>query len=187
MARKIGIFQSERQVVDAIEQLEQSGFTPGEITVLAKDSEHSRRIEAETDVHADEMLELSRTNYRSRGDDGTAEAVEGAGVFATPVAPAYGLASFGSGSPASGAGAMFAIPSLVTDDNFDRAFRTLGLDAKEASLCSREVMAGGWAVIARTDESKSLLDKDGGPDLSTLGIAEAVFRRCGASRIADGS
>ncbi|MDQ6420075.1 general stress protein [Paenibacillus sp. LHD-117] len=186
MARKIGIFESQQQVIDAITQLENSGFKPGEMMILAKDSEHSRRIEAETDVHADEMRDLEETRYDARTHTGTFGTAYSSGIGEAPVATAYGFTGFGGGTT-SGVGFPFAVSYAFIGNEHERAFRSLGLDNKEAELCCQEVERGAYALIVETTESKSLLDKDGGPDLSTLGVAEAVFRSCGASRIANGS
>lgn len=187
MAKKIGIFESQQQVIGAITQLEDAGFKPGDIKILAKDSEHSRRIEAESDVHVDEMRELEET----QNDAGTREETIGTaystGMGNSSVAMTYGFTAFGGG-PTAGTGFLLPVSyAFIGGNEHERVFRALGLDSKESELCCREVERGGYALIVETTESKSLLDKDGGPDLSTLGVAEAVFRSCNASLIADGS
>lgn len=186
MAKKIAIFETQRQVIDAVTQLESSGFKPGDLMILAKDSEHSRRIESEADVHADEMrdLEETREDYASHMD--TVGNPYSTGLGIAPAAMGYGYSGFGGGT-ASGTGIPFALSGALIGDEHERAFLSLGLDHKESRLVSGHVERGAYALIAETTESKSLLDKDGGPDLSTLGIAEAVFRRCNASLIVDGS
>ncbi|MHA7967477.1 hypothetical protein ACX93W_25475 [Paenibacillus sp. CAU 1782] len=186
MARKIGIFQRERDVVNAIKQLEQFGLKPGEIMVLAKDSLHTRALQAECDVHADGIMELEATLDDDDHNEGAYGTTMRNGLPGTAFAPIYGFNAMGG---STSAGLPFLSPFIAGSggDSHQRTFMRLGLDEKEAEVCSGEVMGGAWAVIVETSESKSLLDKDGGPDMSSLGIAEGVFRGCGAVRIVNGS
>ncbi|OBR67916.1 hypothetical protein A7K91_18430 [Paenibacillus oryzae] len=186
MARKIGIFQRERDVVNAINQLEQFGLKPGEMMVLAKDYLHTRALRAECDVHADGIMELEAALDGEDHNEGDYHTTMSAGLPGTAFSPIYGFNAMGG---SSSAGLPFFSPFIAGGggDSHERTFMRLGLDEKEAELCAGEVMGGAWAVIVETSESKSLLDKDGGPDLSSLGIAEGVFRSCGASRIVNGS
>lgn len=186
MAKKIGIFESQQQVIGAITQLEDAGFKPGDMKILAKDSEHSRRIEAESDVHVDEMRDLEETRNDATTHTETIGTAYSSGIGDSSIAMSYGFTGFGGG-PTAGGGFPLAVSYAFIGNEHERAFRSLGLDSKEAELCCREVERGAYALIVETTESKSLLDKDGGPDLSTLGVAEAVFRSCNASLIADGS
>jgi len=184
MARKIGIFDTEQQAITAIERLEQAGFVQGELQVLAKDTEHSRRIEAESDVHVDELRQLEDTPDRHGvGSLGMAAA---AGFAGAGLNAAYGVAGYGA-APYAAAGFPFAAAVLLNEDEHSNTLQALGLDDDEAQLCSQALRSGSLIVIVETDESKSLLDKDGGPDLSRLGTAEAVFRACNASAITDGA
>ncbi|MCU6711811.1 general stress protein [Paenibacillus sp. J5C_2022] len=183
MAKKFAIFHNQQGVIDAIEQLEQAGFSPGEMKVLAKDWEHSRRIESETDVHADEMRELELTQEATApfGDNPSTR---------VGVATAGAISVAGMGGFTTLAGGLPVALGAVTgdwDEDHQAAYAKSGLDSKESELCSQAVESGSVILYVETDESKALLDKDGGPDLSKLGIAEAVFRRCGADRIVDGS
>ncbi|MDQ8738495.1 general stress protein [Paenibacillus sp. LHD-38] len=184
MARKIGIFETEQQAITAIEQLEQAGFVQGELKVLAKDSEHSRRIEAESDVHVDELRELESTSdHDGSGSFGMAAATGYAGVGTNAV---YGITGYGAAPYAVG-GNPFAAAILFNEDEHSSSLHALGLDDDEAQVCSKALQSGSLIVIVETDESKSLFDKEGGPDLSRLGAAEAVFRECNASIIASGA
>lgn len=184
MARKIGIFDTEQQAVTAIQQLEQAGFVKGELQVLAKDTEHSRRIEAESDVHVDELRELEdRSNQQGVSRLGITAA---AGFAGTGVNAGLGFGGYGSSYMAGGY-PLAAAAVLLNEDEHSNTLQALGLDDEEARLCSQALRNGSLIVIAQTDESKSFLEKDGGPDLSRLGAAEAVFRECNASAIADGA
>jgi hypothetical protein len=184
MAKKIGVFNTEQQAISAIEQLEQAGFVKSELKVLAKDSYHSRRVEAESDVHVDELSELEdMPDRQGLGSLGMAAAAGfgGAGVNAV-----YGITGYGS-APYIAGGYPFAAAMLLGDDEHSDTLQALGLDGDEAKLCSQALQGGSLVVVVETDESKSLFDKDGGPDLSRLGAAEAVFRACSASSIVDGA
>lgn len=184
MATKVAIFETEQQVITAIEQLEQAGFLKNELKVLAKDSEHSRRIERESDVHVDELRELEDTSERQDlGIFGMAAATGYAGAGVNAV---YGMAGYGS-APYNAGGFPFVAAMLLSDDEHSESLRALGIDDSEVELCSQALQSGSLVVIVETDESKSLLDKDGGPDLSRLGAAEAVFRACHATSITDGA
>ena len=180
MTRKIGIFDTEQQAITAVEQLEQAGFAKSELKVLAKDSEHSRRIEAESDVHVDELRELDdMPDRQGLGSLGMAAA---AGFGGAGVNSVYGITGYGSAPYIAGA-YPFAAAVLLGGDEHSDTLRALGLDDDEAQDCSQALRSGSVVVIVETDESKSLFDKDGGPDLSRLGAAEAIFRACSASSI----
>lgn len=184
MARKIGIFDTEQQAITAIQQLEQAGFVEGELKVLAKDSEHSRRIEAESGVHADELRELTETSDRhGSGSLGMAAA---AGFGGLGISAAYGVAGYGT-APYMAGGYPFAAALLLDEDEHDDVLQAFGMDDDEAHICSQALQSGSIIVIVETDERKSLFDKEGGPDLTRLGAAEAVFRQCNASSIVAGA
>ncbi|RIX50873.1 hypothetical protein D3P08_19470 [Paenibacillus nanensis] len=177
MAKKIAFFENEQKAITAINELEKAGFTPGEMKILAKNSEHSRRIERETDVHADELKELQETNEHVQDPEPVSFAVSSGSGF--PVV----TGSYGFGA----SGVSFATPFTYLKSGHESVYEALGLDAKETELCSQAIMEGAIAVIVETSESKALFDAEGGPDMSKLGIAEAAFRRSGAYRIVNGS
>ncbi|WP_054026643.1 general stress protein [Bacillus sp. FJAT-28004] len=183
MAKKIGVFDTEQQVITAIEQLEQAGFVQGELKVLAKDSEHSRRVEAESDVHVDELRELEgMPDRQGLGSLGMAAAAGFAGAGVNAV---YGMTGYGA-APYTAGGFPFVAAMLLGDDEHSETLQSLGLENEEVRLCSEALRSGSLIVMVETLESKSLFDKDGGPDLSRLGAAEAVFRECNASSIIAG-
>ncbi|MBH5320009.1 general stress protein [Paenibacillus sp. GSMTC-2017] len=184
MTKKIGLFDSEQQVIDVINQLEQEGFAPGEIKVLTKDLEHARRIKVETDIHADGMHELTETNERSSESSTSGNPMTSS--FGDSNAPGgYGIASYGS-YPAVGGIYSFGSPFPFLESKQLSSYRALGLDDNEAELCFNGVESGGFAIVVETDESKSLMDKDDGADLSKLSVAEGIFRQRGATRITNG-
>ncbi|MFC4779584.1 hypothetical protein ACFO9Q_22620 [Paenibacillus sp. GCM10023252] len=186
MTRKIGIFSTEQQVIDTVTELQREGFAKSELRVFAKDYEHSRRIETETHVHADEVLELIKTR-NERDHSGGPDILLAAG---TTSAPYIG----GSAGVYGGGGAGYNVaPGIVAGnlagameevDSYSQALRTLGLSNSEASTCGEAIHDGRYVVVVETDSSASLVDQDGGPDLSRLSTAEAVYRRTGATTIA---
>lgn len=186
MTRKIGVFETEQQVIQAIQQLEQAGFVQGELMVLAKDSEHSRRIEAESDVHVDEITELVDTSAVTVHGSDTLGMIAAAGFGGSVVPTAYGLAGYGTAGLFGGA-YPFGAAILFEEDEHSRVFHSLGLDDEETEVCDKAMHSGSVIIVVETDGSKSLQEADGGPDLSRLGIAEAVFRSCNASSIVDGA
>lgn len=189
MAKLIGAFASQQQVIDTINALEQAGFVQGEMKIIAKDGEHSRRIESESDIHVDELTELASTTNEIEGDANHGKAWAGAAFI-----PVIGLTGGGSWNPGFAAAGLIASGSSITgdyifgdEDHIQGAMMALGLDEQEAAACRDSIREGATLVVIETDDSKSLLDKDGGPDLSRLGIAEGIYRENGAARIFSGS
>ncbi|WP_308638020.1 general stress protein [Paenibacillus silvisoli] len=176
MTYKIGIFNTENEAVAAVQALEQAGFTRTELRVMAKDRDHSRRIEAETDVHADEMTDLLLT--RAVADD---HSVEDLRVLA-PGAPVSGLGMAGGyiGSLTFPSNGFLVAAALLDDDhNVERALSDIGLSSSDTAPC-RDALARG-AIIVAADLGDS--EQADGPDLSRGGAAEAALRSCGAARI----
>ncbi|AJY75666.1 general stress protein [Paenibacillus beijingensis] len=68
MGKKIAVFDREEQAIQALEELRNQGFARDELKVIAKDNEHSRRVESETDVHADELQDLAEARSSDRKD-----------------------------------------------------------------------------------------------------------------------
>jgi len=179
MSRKIAFYETEYQVIQAIQQLEQAGFVPGELQVIAKDWDHSRRLEAETDVHVDELQDIVDANAgRSSSDDGIP------GLPATPIL----LAGFGGVNWSNGISAPAVFPSAFaySDDEYERALRAFNLDDQETQACLDAVTKGLIAVLVETDDQMTFIDKEDGADLSRLSTAEGVFRNSGALSIVSG-
>lgn len=182
MAKKLGVFQTQEQVIQALQQLEQAGFVPGEIKVFAKDSEHSRRVEAESRVHVDEISEM-REEF---GAQTAANSTEGMSDFGfASLAGGYGLA--GSGMTSTAGGGFLFVPFAIGADDHESVLQELGLEPPEAKLCSDALASGSLVISVQAGDGRSLLEQDGGPDLSRLGKAEAIFRGCGAETIAEGA
>ncbi|MBP3966619.1 general stress protein [Paenibacillus lignilyticus] len=176
MTYKIGIFNTENEAVAAIQALEQAGFTNHELKVLAKDREHSRQIESETNVHADEMTDLLLT--RAAADD---HGVDDLRIYA-PMSAASGLnisGGFIGGMTYPSNGFLISTAFLGDERNMENALTDIGLESSDAEPC-REALRQG-AIIVAADIGNS--DEADGPDLSRGGAAEAAFRSCGAARI----
>ncbi|MBJ6361342.1 general stress protein [Paenibacillus sp. GCM10012307] len=170
MSKKLALFENQEQAIKTIEALQKDGFATTEITVLAKNKEHSRRIESETDVHVDELIELAQV-----ADDNEAHVK---GVFVTG---ALGVSPVGSGSM-PGAYPLVGASGLVGMDfssDFDKALGGFELEDSQRDACSEAIWAGSIAVIIETAESKS----DSGSGISRLDKAEAAFRINGAQQI----
>ncbi|MBB3112066.1 uncharacterized protein YoaH (UPF0181 family) [Paenibacillus phyllosphaerae] len=180
MAYEIGIFHTEQQAINAVQALEAEGFSNHAIKVFAKDREHSHRVEAETDVHADELNEITAARDQAGEDgDGLIGIVgPGAGVVAgtylagTP--SAVGAAPY-YGAPAIGGSAVFG----DDDSPMESALRDLGITGDAATTC-RDAIAEGAIIVAADIGNASGND---GPNLTAAGSAEAVFRRIGASAV----
>ncbi|PZD94676.1 hypothetical protein DNH61_17135 [Paenibacillus sambharensis] len=172
MTKTIGIFAKQEQVIGALEDLERAGFKPEEIKVLAKDHEGSRLVESETDVHVDELNDLTD----ARGGRGDSIG----GIIPAGAAPA--AAAGGGGGYTGGTGyasyngvaypaGVLAFGSFAGDDGgMKSALKDLGLNGKEAEVCRDAIRDGGFAVVAETDNSYG-------------GDAEALLRNHGAQEI----
>ncbi|BBH22203.1 hypothetical protein Back11_35480 [Paenibacillus baekrokdamisoli] len=176
MSMKIGIFENESQVIEAIQALEMEGFIKTEIKVLAKDREHSQRVESETNVHAEEMNEL--VDRRGHTNDGP---IIGLGVV--PPGLAGGMYTMGTLSGVAGPYAngtpLVGAALYEDDDKIEQALVGLGLDNDAASSCRKAIAEGDLAVAADTGDDTD----NGGPTLTRSGAAEAALRRSGAKRI----
>ncbi|WP_219835532.1 general stress protein [Paenibacillus sp. R14(2021)] len=176
MSCQAAIFNTQNEAIQAIEALEQAGFTRTEIKVIAKDREHSRRIETETNVHADELQDLQDT--RSAMDEhGTDDIRVMAPLAATP---GINMAGGFTGGMAYPGNSLIAASVFLDDDNgVSSALHDLGLGSGDFEPC-REALARG-AIIVAVDVGSSQPGE--GPDLTPRGTAEAVFRSCNAVRI----
>lgn len=168
MRRKIGVFETEQQVIDCVHLLQAAGFVTDEMKVIAKDDEHSRRIEKESGIHASEVQEIAETR----------EAQDNADI---PLAATSGMGAGWNGNPALLGG--YGFWGIKDRDQTLETLQTLGLSEAEAKLCRDEVNSGRALVVVETDESPTLFNHEGGPDLSRLGIAEGIYRQCNASHI----
>ncbi|MWC30054.1 general stress protein [Paenibacillus sp. MMS18-CY102] len=186
MASKIGFFQTEAQATAAIQQLLQEGFTESDIRVIAKDRFHSRMVESESGVHVDELQELVETLHHDADgglDNGAMRQNALAGASVIAVGTPYGGISSAGAVPFATAAYLTASALTVEDSSANRALIALDVEHNHLDQCREALKAGTTLVAVSTSDSASLLEKDGGPDLSRLGNAEAVFRNNGATDI----
>lgn len=176
MSYKIAIYDTQNEAIEAIQALEQAGFAPTELTVIAKDREHSRLIESETDVHADEMQEL--TEARAASDE---HGIEDPRVVAPVAATSgFGMSGFFAGGMVYPGASFVAAGAFLDDDTgMDSALSDLGVAGDDIEACRKAIEAGAFVVAADIGNA----NPDGGPDLSRSGTAEAAYRSSGASRI----
>jgi hypothetical protein len=179
MTLKAAVFRTEREAINAVQALERDGFSRHVIKVFAKNTEDTRRIETETDVHADEVQELTETRERSGEDIGW--------IAAAPLNAPAGLAfngavtgMVGGAGPYYGAGVLPPTAALTEGAGMEQSLRALGLHAEAAQLCGEAIADGGIVVAVDVGDGGGM---DGGPDMTGAGSAEAVFRSCGAERI----
>lgn len=169
MSKKLALFPNQEAAIQTVEALAQQGFTPGEITVIGKNREHTRRIEAETNVHADELMDIAQTLQQQEPSHG-----------------AYIIGAMGAtaGSSSAGLGAYPAVGAVQYEDwdegtAMERALDGFELDASQHEACSQAIQTGAIAVIVQTDEAAG----DIGSGLIRLDRAEAIFRSHGAQQI----
>ncbi|PWV94252.1 heat induced stress protein YflT [Paenibacillus cellulosilyticus] len=185
MASKIGIFDSERHAVNAVQQLLQAGFTTGELRVIAKDGYHSRILEAECGMHVDELRDIvdatgNHSDGYSNGDFRQSSLI-GTSVAAAGIA--FGSMYYAGGMPYAAASYLAAVRTDGNESTYDRILSSLGVEDEKLDQCRTAVQNGAIAVMAATTESKTLLEVDGGPELSVLSNAEAIYRATGATQI----
>lgn len=78
----VGVFNTEQEASNAIEQLKSQGFSTDEISVITKDREELRNITEETDTKAPEGVATGATTGGVLG--GTAGLLAGLGALAIP-------------------------------------------------------------------------------------------------------
>ncbi|GMK42059.1 hypothetical protein PCCS19_51180 [Paenibacillus sp. CCS19] len=185
MASKIGIFASERHATTAVQQLLQAGFTTGEIRIIAKDGYHSRTLEAECGMHVDELRDIvdatgNHSDGYSNGDFRQSSLV---GTSVAAAGLAIGSLNFSGGIPYAGAAFLAAVRTDGNESTYDRILSSLGVEDGKLDQCRTAVQDGSIAVMVLSSESKTLLEVDGGPELSKLSNAEAIYRAAGATTI----
>ncbi|MFB9327516.1 hypothetical protein ACFFSY_16420 [Paenibacillus aurantiacus] len=177
MAYKLGIFSTQQQVIEVIQALESEGIASSAVRVIAKDHEHTNRIESETSVHADEVNDLTETRHQVRDNDdvplgfvGLAAGSVGTG-YGTGTPSAVGLTPYYGAAVLSGVG--------DGDSEMIESLRALGISGDDAKTCRDAIAEGAIVVAAETGDAAS----GEGPDLTPAGAAEAAFRRAGARTI----
>lgn len=180
MGKKIGVFKMEQQAIEAVELLEREGFVAGELQVLARDADHTHRIEAETDVPTQEVQEVAENNDNGNVV-GIPLAVGGMGMGNPGGATTAGN-SFGA-APAVGAGffgGLFRRDFRSDDsDGIRSALRSLGLGSKEADSARDAIREGSLLVVVDLESDAEKTDSG----INRLDKAEAAFRSSGAVEV----
>ena len=170
MAMKIGIFESESQAIEAVQALEQEGFTNTEIKVLSKNREHSSRIESETNVHAEEIDELVDTReYSSESSALGLGIIPPAGL--TGGMYAAGMLN-GSGGPYGNGAALVGAGLMSDDDSMKQALSSLGLASDSLSACPEGNYE--WGPVVAADMA---ITKEMGTGLNPRRDCEAPLRQ----------
>lgn len=68
MITNILLFNTEHEAAVALNKLKNSGTPASSLSVLVSNVEHSRLLNAETDVHVDLLSEIASANRRDEGD-----------------------------------------------------------------------------------------------------------------------
>ncbi|GGD94574.1 general stress protein [Paenibacillus nasutitermitis] len=178
MAIKIGIFKTQKQALDAIEALQQEGFTENQLKVIAKDREHSRLLESETNVHTDEIQDIAET--RDHMEDGIGIPAIGLAGTGVGTAGGVGVNSGGAGATYYGAGILAGDGILDDQTDMGDALHALGVTGSDAEKC-RDALAEGCIVI--TAETDADQPSNFATNISRGDTAEAVYQRAGAERI----
>ncbi|EXX85158.1 hypothetical protein BG53_05255 [Paenibacillus darwinianus] len=170
MSMAIGIFSNQAAAIEAVQLLEGAGFRPDEMKVVAKDRESSGRIESETDVHVDELNDLTDARADRSGGDIPLDSPAAAG-WAAGFPAGLGLGTYnGTGYPAG----VLAYTALNDGGSgMKGALHALGLGDTAAEVCRDAIREGSIVVVAEAD----------GDDSVRKGSAEDVFRRTGAAQI----
>ncbi|MBD2844912.1 general stress protein [Paenibacillus sp. IB182496] len=174
MSRKIAVFQKDEDVIETVEELQRKGFGQEHLKVLGKDHEHTRRVEEETGIDAEEIQDLAETREEQDatrtglaapfflGGMGTGGTSHASGTGAAPYAPAAGVGLFG-----------WLTGKRYSDDDegIGAALRALGLKKDEAHEAREAVRAGDIVVMVESDDDAKLDE------------AEAVYRSHNATRL----
>ncbi|HUC92800.1 MAG TPA: hypothetical protein VMS09_12370 [Paenibacillus sp.] len=174
MTMAIGIYENQAAAIEAVQQLEGEGFRAENLKVMAKNHESSGRIESETDVHVDELNDLTETRADRNGGDILPDSPAAAGWAAGyPLAAGIGFGTYnGTGYPAG----ILALTALRDGDEMKGALEALGLGDKAAEVCRDAISEGSIVVVAEAEG-------DAGDDSARKAGAEEVFRRTGAAQI----
>ncbi|OXM84218.1 general stress protein [Paenibacillus rigui] len=78
----VGVFQTEREAIQAVDALKRQGYRPEEISIVARDKDNAAHIQKETGTKAPEGLAAGAATGGVLG--GTAGLLAGLGILAIP-------------------------------------------------------------------------------------------------------
>jgi hypothetical protein len=152
MVRTIGFFDSDVQVVRAVEALEAHGFGPEAVRVIAGTSDQAQRVDAETSLPVDRI--------RENGGAWVGEQVGAAdGIPMIPfgiVGAAYLVNPPGYAAPGSAdgyAGSMLGAAIYGETVEAKRQLNELGLDDRDSEACLERIERGDLLLVVDSDRT----------------------------------
>lgn len=139
-AKVIGVFDSEREVINAIKQYQADGLDPNDFSVMARDEEKTDYIHEKTDVE-----EMEPVNEGAFGIIGGFLAGIGGGLYVP------GMATPGIG-PYIAAGPLASTFSGGSHEELKNMFTNLGLDELSADNYIDELNEGKIILFLENDQ-----------------------------------
>lgn len=142
---QILLFQSQHDVAAALQKLEANGFTKDRLSILVKDLEHSKLLNAETSIHIDLLSEIASANSNGDGDNEN--------IFITP----FFVSQASMQIPLNG------MPGVIVGDSNEQhgmeALLAYGLNESVASTCLQALRHGQFLLCVTDNEvGNSLFD-----------------------------
>ncbi|OXM13161.1 general stress protein [Paenibacillus herberti] len=179
MSKTIAIFDNQKDAVNAVQALREGGFAPDEIKVVGRDRDSVRFIEADTDVHADELQEIRD----ARSGDGAYIPGDGLIVGAAPMGG--GTVSGTGVAPYLGGAYPVVVGGVLGggDTTFEDIFKDFGLNKNDAERCRDAISEGNIVVVAEREDGSDADFVADGPTDDALSGAETILRSNGATTI----
>jgi hypothetical protein len=153
MVRTIGFFESDAQVVRAVEALEAQGFGPEAVRVIAGTSDQASRVDTETAMPVDRIRENGSGSWVGE-QVGSAD-----GIPLIPfgmVGAAYLVNPPGYAAPGSADGyAGPALGAAIYDEKGEakRQLNALGLDDRDSDACLERIERGDLLLVVDSDRT----------------------------------
>ncbi|MCR8657314.1 hypothetical protein [Paenibacillus endoradicis] len=143
MITQVLLFQSQHEVAQALHKLEANGFTKDRLSILVKDLEHSKLLNAETSIHIDLLSEIALANAHGDNDNEN--------IFITP----FFVSQASMQIPMSGMPGV-----IVGESNEQRGMEALlayGLNESVASACLQALRHGQFILCVSDYEAENSL------------------------------
>lgn len=196
MITKVLLFNTEHEAAQALKKLEGNGVSSHLLSVLVSNVEHSRLLNAETDIHIDLLSEIASANRRDEmgfgrrdgassadagfGSEGSREGgdVEGlSSSFSIGGAPAGLFAPLYAQQPSMQVPTAGVIGFTLGTEQHEQGIASLlayGLSEETAEHCLHALRAGQTIICLKEDAGTDVQD-DG--LLSQLGAAKVLDNR----------
>ncbi|WP_158602439.1 general stress protein [Cohnella endophytica] len=161
MAMKIGIFDKEENVLDAIRLLREAGAEEEDIRVIVNNREGAPQLSSQDDIRMEELYEIQQA--RSREADGDRSVIVTPSVVGYPV----GTSPLGSGGLV---GVVVNGDSVYDGPDSSDVLRDMGIPRNAAERCARAIEKGRYVLVADTESdirAESLLDHAGAGEVVT--------------------